>query len=96
MINVYNILPEGEENALSRSTLAAMLGLSDRELRREIATERLHRALILSTQKRGGGYFRAANLDELRRWVKSMEARGRATFAVVSAARRVLRDKGAE
>ena len=96
MTRVFDVLPAGEEKAVSRSTLAAMLGLSDRELRREIAGERLHGALILSTMKHGGGYFRAASLEELRRWVNSMESRGRATFAVVSAARKYLREQGVE
>ena len=87
---IYDLLATGEENALSRRQLAALLGISDRTVRYKIAAERRQGLLILSTTEGGGGYFKAANREELRRFVASMTSRGRETFAAVTAARKAL------
>lgn len=100
-MNIYDILPEGQENAVSRRQLMAMTGLSDRRLRRHIAAERRAGLLILSSTEKGGGYFRhtPGNAEELRRFIISMVNRGAETFAALRAAREALaeinaRDEG--
>ncbi len=97
MGRIFELLPEGQENAISRKDLATITGLNDRELRREIASERREGALILSsTDSEHSGYFRPASADELRRFVTSMTRRGKATFAAVAQARKALKRIEAE
>lgn len=91
---IYDILPEGEKNAISRRELIGITGYTDRQLRRKIAAERRAGALILSCTDNGGGYFRAepGNAEELRRYIRSMTRRGCETFAVLSAAKAALEE----
>ncbi len=97
MGKIFDLLPEGQENAVSRKDLATITGLNDRELRREIASERREGALIISSSDtKHNGYFRPANADELRRFVVSMTNRGKRTFAAVAEARKVLKRIEAE
>lgn len=93
MSSIYDLLPEGQKNALSRRELIALTGMSDRALRKAIADERRAGALILSNVEYGrSGYFRPApgNAGELRRYIASMTSRGRKTFAVLKAAKAAL------
>ena len=88
---IFEMLPEGRENAISRRNLMSVLGMSDRSLRLAIAAERRAGALILSsTAVDGGGYYRPANAEEIARFVSSMERRA-STFAAVSNARKELK-----
>ena len=89
-MRVFDLLPVGAEYAISRRALAALTGLSDRQLRYKISQERKAGALILSTTEDGGGYFRAADVQELRRWVAMMTAHTNATLAVIRAAQEAL------
>lgn len=88
--SIFDMLPVGAECAISRRTLVALTGLSDRQLRRKIALERKAGALILSTTEGGGGYYRAASADELRRYVRSMHSRSKETLAAIRAAENFL------
>lgn len=88
--SIFDMLPVGAEYAISRRELAALTSMSDRQLRCRIAQERKAGALILSTTEGGGGYYRAANADELRRYVLSMRSRSRETLAAVRAAEKFL------
>lgn len=90
--SIYDLLPVGAENAVSRRQLSAMTGLPDRRLRRQIAEERRSGLLILSsaTAEVGGGYFRAANVAELRRWVAMMQSHISAVLAVTRAAQKAI------
>lgn len=87
---IYDLIPIGAAHAISRRELAALTGLSDRQLRCRIAQERKAGALILSTTEGGGGYYRAASADELRRYVLSMRSQSRETLAAVRAAEKFL------
>lgn len=90
---IFEMLPEGRENAISRRNLMTVLGMSDRSLRLAIAAERRAGALILSsTAVDGGGYYRPANAEEIARFVASMERRAKSTFAAVTEARKALRE----
>ena len=90
---IFEMLPEGRENAISRRNLMSVLGMSDRSLRLAIAAERRAGALILSsTAVDGGGYYRPANAEEIARFVASMERRAKSTFAAVTEARKALRE----
>ncbi len=90
---IFEMLPEGCENAISRRNLMTVLGMSDRSLRLAIAAERRAGALILSsTCVDGSGYYRPANAEEIARFVSSMERRAKSTFAAVSEARKILKE----
>lgn len=89
--SIYDLLPVGAEYAISRRQLSAITGLPDRRLRRQIAEERRAGLLILSsTAEVGGGYFRPADTQELRRWVAMMTAHTNAALAVIRAAQEAL------
>lgn len=89
--SIYDLLPIGAENAVSRRQLSQITGLPDRRLRRRIAEERRAGLLILSsTSEVGGGYFRAADTQELRRWVAMMQSHIAAILAVIRAAREAI------
>lgn len=89
--SIYDLLPVGAENAVSRRELSALTGIEDRQLRRKIAAERMEGLLILSsTAEVGGGYFRAANVAELRRWVAMMQSHISAVLAVIRAAQEAI------
>ena len=89
--SVYDLLPPGAEYAISRRQLSTITGLPDRRLRRQIAEERRSGLLILSsTAEVGGGYFRAANVAELRRWVAMMQSHISAVLAVTRAAQKAI------
>lgn len=88
---IYDLLPVGAEYAISRRQLSQITGLPDRRLRRQIAEERRAGLLILSsTAEVGGGYFRPADKQELRRWVAMMTAHINATLAVIRAAQEAI------
>lgn len=89
---IYDILPAGKRNAISRKELVARSGLSDRQLRHQIAAERRAGAVIISTTENGGGYYRPENPEEIRRFVASMVHRGKEIFAAVKSARVALAD----
>ena len=93
--SIYDLLPVGAEYAISRRQLSAITGIPDRQLRRKIAEERKAGLLILSsTAEVGGGYFRPADTQELRRWVAMMNAHTNATLAVIRAAQEAIATLG--
>ena len=90
---IFDLLPTGERNAISRRELMSVTGYSDRQLRKQIAAERRAGALILSSPDScRGGYFRheEGNAAELRRFIGFMSNHGRSTFAVLKTARKTL------
>lgn len=88
--SIYDLLPVGAENAVSRRELSALTGIEDRQLRRQIAKERRAGALILSSSEINGGYFKAASREELRRYVRSMQSRCKEILAVIHTAEEAL------
>lgn len=88
---IYDLLPVGAEYAISRRQLSQITGLPDRRLRRQIAEERRAGLFILSsTAEVGGGYFRPADTQELRRWVAMMQSHIVAILAVIRAAQEAI------
>lgn len=88
---IYDLLPVGAEYAISRRQLSQITGLPDRRLRRQIAEERRAGLLILSsTTEVGGGYFRPADTQELRRWVAMMQSHIAAILAVIRTAQEAI------
>lgn len=90
-MKIFDILPEGKENAVSLESLTIVTKLSKRYVRNKIAAERRAGALILSTTEGAGGYYRPSSPEEIKEFVHSMQNRGRAIFAAITAAKAALK-----
>lgn len=80
---VADLLLHGAESAISRRDLMALTGLSDRELRRMIETERRQGIPILSNCLHG--YFLPGNPSERDRCVKSLRRRAKEIMETAAA-----------
>lgn len=94
--SVFDRLPQGEENAVQAKELARQCGFkSARDLQHEIALEREAGALILSTCRHGGGYYRPADGEagkrEINAFVGTLASRALNTLKALRAARRELK-----
>lgn len=92
-MSVTDYIPVGRENAVSRSYLASMLGVSDRKMRKMIEDERRAGAIILNAQD-GKGYYMTDDLDEMERQYRQDTARAMAILTRRKALRKRLKDAG--
>ena len=93
-MNISEFIPVGKENAISRSQLVKLTGLSDRIVRDMIALERRNTA-ILNLQN-GAGYYIPSDSDraEIERYVRQEEARAKSIFWSLRGAKTALRKCG--
>ena len=85
------LLPVGKGNRISSSELVRLVGCgSVRELQKRIAWEREQGAIICSGC--GAGYWRPANRDEIKAFVRTTEARAFNTLLAVQGAKKLLED----
>ena len=94
---IADLLRRGEENAISSRMLLQISGIpSKRELSSEIERERLGGALILSSSKRGCGYFLPSEgekgITEMRRFYNSCSARAKSTYCSLRFIRRAIKE----
>lgn len=90
---IFDLLPRGEENAVSSKALADLVGVKTvRELQHRVSAERESGALILSTCR--GGYFRPAAGEqgqrEIAAFARTLQARAINTLRAIRAAREAL------
>lgn len=93
-MSLLELIPYGEENAITRGQLARLTGRPDRVNRKEI--ERLRgREAILNLQS-GDGYFRPRPEDTalVRRWYAQQSKRGRSVQASTLGAKLWLEKEG--
>ena len=95
-VSVFDRLPQGEENAVRATELARLCGFkSVRELQSAVSKERESGALILSTCRGGGGYFRPspgpAGKREINAFVATLASRALNTLRALKAANRELK-----
>ena len=83
-MKLFDMIPEGEENAIPKAELAEALGISDRALRQLVHRERRMGCQIL-TNCQTGGYYRPADPSDSMRFVHSMRHRAAETVAVADA-----------
>lgn len=89
MRKIFDLLPEGREAAIPARDLARIAGLSStRLLQRQIEQERAGGAVILS--RSDGGYYRSSDPDELRRFIRTLDARAKNTARAAASARQAL------
>ena len=93
---IKELLNAGIKNKTTKAELITVLGLSERDLVRQVHNERKAGALILSTTANGGGYYLPANKAEINDYVKSMENRAVNTFIAIRAARAALKENDAQ
>ena len=74
-MKIYDIVPQGEENAIPAAEVCRILGVTPRE-RRAIAARELNEGLLVlySTQK-PGGYFRPSDGEKGRQEIQRFRAR---------------------
>lgn len=87
-IKIYDLLPEGKENAISTAGLCSLVGVTPRELQKMIERERRQGALILSST--AGGYFTSDDREEILGFVRTLRNRARNTFASLQSAQDAL------
>ena len=81
---ISNLLQRGSDNGLTITDLVQLTGLDERIIRRRINRERRDGILIISDNVHG--YFLAENVEEVRRFIRSMSRRAREIIAVCWAA----------
>lgn len=91
---VYDFLPCGREHAVSLRLIMQRFGLTNREARRQIERERAAGALILSTSRGNGGYWRPGPRDvgELEQFSASMTRRACRILRSAQTAAQAARD----
>ncbi len=86
---VYDMLPEGKENAITTQDLCNRLQLkSSRELRKMVEAERNAGMVILSSTT--GGYFKSNKRDEILEFVRITRKKGIHTLASIQSAEKAL------
>lgn len=90
---IYEFLKTGEENALSPEYLKSSLGFSSvRALQKQVERERREGKVILSSTTPPGGYYLPNNAAEVRRFIKTLENRGKKTLGAIYGAKKLLEE----
>ena len=84
---IIGLLHTGEENAVTARDLAAITGLSVRDITLQIARERQAGAVILSS---GKGYFLPSSEDEILHFIRTMDSRAKQIFLAARSAKAML------
>lgn len=84
---ITGLIHNGEENAVTARDLAAITGLSVREITAQIARERQAGAVILSSCK---GYFLPSSEDEILHFIRTMDSRAKQIFLAARSAKAML------
>ena len=92
-MKIETYIPTGKENAITRSDLARLLGMTDRAVRKEIELARERGELICNE---GTGYFLAEDIGQIERQYRVDRARALAVLKRLKTMRRMLRDAGKE
>lgn len=90
---IIEFLKKGKQNAIPSKQLAKIASCSSvRELQALVSRERQQGAVILSTSRNGGGYYLPSDADEVREFIRTLDARARHTFLALRSARKYLRE----
>ena len=85
------LLGKGEGQAVSRNTLAVLMGVDDRKMREMVSLARLEGVCIANDQN-GKGYYLPDDLDEYKRQYRQTANRGRKILAQLKALRHAIAD----
>lgn len=87
-MNLLDFIPYGKENAVSRSQLCKLTGLTDRKVREQIS--QLRRTHVIINDQSGHGYYRTTDRAEIERYVRQETARLKSIGWSLKAARKAL------
>ena len=90
--DIYVLIPIGHDHAISRASLAAACGMSDREMRRAI--EILRREYCICNDSDGKGYYRPRpdEYERVVRYDRQERARDRSRYKSAAGRRRWMRE----
>lgn len=90
--DIYRLIPIGHDHAISRASLAAACGMSDRETRRAI--EILRREYCICNDSDGKGYYRPRldEFDRVVRYDRQERARDKSRYKSAAGRKQWLRD----
>lgn len=91
MLSEY--IPVGRENAIKRTVLAEMVGMSDRQMRKAIEDAR-NEGLVILCECNGRGYYQSDDLNEIYCQYLQDTNRAMAILKRRKAMRRILQDAG--
>ena len=91
MLQISDYLSKGQKNAIPCAELERLTGLSAREIRKRVRAERIAGTVILSSQDEKPGYYLPDTTEEIERFCRSMEKRGRSAFMARKAAAAMLK-----
>lgn len=90
---IIEFLKKGKQNAIPSKQLVEMAGCGNiRDLRALVSQERQQGAVILSTSRGGGGYYLPGDTEEVREFIRTLDARARHTFLALRSARKYLKE----
>lgn len=92
-MDIYDYIPEGKENAVTREQLCRMTGLPDRKNRRLIESAQSQGKIILNDQD-GKGYYTTDDLTVMSRYYRQERSRALATLKRLSPLRKALKEAG--
>lgn len=94
-LSIFDLLPAGEANAISRSELCTITGLCLRNLQTIVHEERCKGKQIL-TNTRTGGYYKPGNTEETMHFIRSMRRRAAEVTEVADAVERAMLDESGQ
>lgn len=87
-IYIYDLLPEGQRNAISAVRLMEITGIKNkRDLNDQIRNERMSGKPIISTKANGGGYYKTDNDLEIAAFITMFEREARSILTMTKAIR---------
>ena len=90
---IVELLKKGRQNAIPSKQLAKLTGCKNvRDLQTLVSQERQQGAVILSTSRNGGGYYLPSDAEEVREFIRTLDARARHTFLALRSARKYLKE----
>lgn len=93
VLNIVDYIGCGKQNAITRSALCALTGLSDRTVRQEIENAR-HAGYIILNDGDGKGYYLTTDVDRIERQYRQNERRAKAILHYNKHLRAGLRKAG--
>ncbi len=88
---LWNILPYGKKNAMTRSHLTTLMAISDRKVRQMIHDLRASGKVICSDTQ-GRGYWKPTKRSEVQDFIDQMNSYGKQCFNAAKSARKFMAD----
>lgn len=84
--DMYDYIPCGKKNAISKERLVEITGLNERTVREMIAEIRMNIGTVCSTST-SKGYYKPSSRQELQEFIDETERRAKSTFAILKIAK---------